>query len=406
MFDPRIRQYSEAAREMARGRFDIALPTGTEDVISDLGRALSELSTAMQTKFSELRALLEVTAKINSGMVIEEVLDYIYESFVEIIPYDRIGCALIDPAEMSVRAIWARSTSDLLKLGPGYCAPMEGTSLARTLESGEPRVLNDLPAYLRANPESDSTRKIVDEGHRSSLTCPLIVKERPVGFLFFSSMRHGAYADAHVETYLEIASHISMIVEKGRLHKELLETKRRLLEANQALVGLANIDGLTGLHNRRYFDLLLNREWSRALRFAEPLSVIVADIDYFKQYNDLYGHLAGDDCLKRVAGMLSGNTQRGTDLVARFGGEEFIILLPGTDRAGGMIMAERLRGLVEELKIEHRGSAVARYVTISLGVAGGRPREGQSPEEFVQAADAALYAAKESGRNRVTDHED
>jgi diguanylate cyclase (GGDEF)-like protein len=353
---------------------------------------------------SELRALLKVTGKINSGLVIEEVLDYIYESFNEFIPYDRIGCALIEPAEMSVRAIWANANCDSLELGLGYSAPLERTSLARILESGEPRILNDLQAYLHEHPDSDATRRIVREGHRSSLTCPLIVEGRPVGFLFFSSKQPGVYADAHVETYLEIASHISVIVEKGRLHKELLETKSRLLEANQALVQLANLDGLTGLPNRRHFDMLFQRDWSRANRFSEPLSVILADIDYFKQYNDMYGHPAGDDCLKRIAETLSRNTQRGTDLVARLGGDEFVILLPATDGAGAMTMASRLRRLVDELQLQHHGSAVATHVTISLGIAGGLPLKGQTAEELLEAADSALYRAKESGRNCVASH--
>jgi diguanylate cyclase (GGDEF)-like protein len=399
--DPRIKLYRRAAEQMARGIFDPDIPTGGEGEMGDLGRALTELGTALKRRISELRALLEVTGKINSGMVIEEVLDYIYESFSEIIPYDRIGCALIDPVQMMVRAIWARAGCKRLELGPGYAAALEQTSLDSILESGKPRILNDLQAYLRDHPESDATRRIVNEGHSSSLTCPLIVNGRPVGFLFFSSRERGAYAGAHADTYLEIASHISMIVEKGRLHKELLETKRRLVEANQALVELANLDGLTGLPNRRHFDLLFKREWSRASRYGEPLSVIVVDIDYFKQYNDLHGHLAGDACLKRVAEALSRNTQRGTDLVARLGGEEFVILLPATDIEGAGIMAERLRKRVEALKIRHHGSSISDHVTVSLGVAGGPPRQGQEMEELLRVADSALYRAKSSGRNRV-----
>jgi diguanylate cyclase (GGDEF)-like protein len=348
-----------------------------------------------------LRALLDVTGKINSGLVIEEILEYIYDSFDAIIPYDRIGCALVDRADMSVRSIWAHSDSDIPELGPGYSAPLENTSLGSILESGEPRILNDLEAYLREHPGSDPTRRIVREGHRSSLTCPLIIDGRPVGFLFFSSRTAGTYADAHVEIYLEIASHVSVIVEKGRLHQELLETKRRLLEANQELVELANLDGLTGLPNRRYFDLLFEREWSRAVRLSEPLSAILVDIDYFKQYNDMYGHLAGDSCLKQVAETLSRNTQRGTDLVGRFGGEEFIILLPRTDQAGAATMAERLRALVEKLGIQHHGSSVAKHVTISLGLTGVVPQRGQLAAELLGAADAALYRAKASGRNCV-----
>jgi diguanylate cyclase (GGDEF)-like protein len=281
-----------------------------------------------------------------------------------------------------------------LKIRVGYAAALEGSSLERILETGQPRILNDLESYLRANPASDSTARIVREGIRSSLTCPLIVEGRPVGFLFFSSKGIGTYADAHVELYQLIASHVAMIVEKGRLHQELLE-------ANRALRGLAEVDGLMGIFNRRFFDALYMREWNRAARESEPLSVILVDIDYFKQFNDLYGHLAGDDCLKSVAAILSGNTQRKTDLVARFGGEELVLVLPNTDSAGAAVMAERLRRLVEELEIPHSGSKVAQRVTISIGLAGGVPRRDGSPRKLLDAADRALYRAKESGRNRV-----
>lgn len=345
-------------------------------------------------KEGELHLLLEVLGKINSGLVTEEILDHIYESFRTIIPYDRIGFALVEPEGRTVRSIWARAEYDHLELPPGYAAALEGSSLQRLLAAGEPRILNDLESYLHEHPTSGSTAKIVREGIRSSLTCPLIVENRPIGFLFFSSKEIGAYADAHVELYQVIASHVAIIVDKGRLHQELLEAKH-------TLEGLANVDSLTGAYNRRFFDELYAREWNRALRESEPLSVILVDIDFFKQFNDLYGHLAGDDCLKKVAGIISGNTQRGTDLVARFGGEEFVLVLPNTDGAGAAIMAERLRRLVEEMEIPHSGSQGIGRVTISLGLAGGVPRRGDSAKELLDAADRALYRAKEAGRNRV-----
>jgi diguanylate cyclase (GGDEF)-like protein len=349
----------------------------------------------------DLQLLLDVIGKINSGLVTEEILDFVYESFSAMVPYDRIGCALIMPGGKVVSTIWARAEYERMEIRPGYEGALAGSSLEGILDSGEPRILNDLRSYLRDHPDSDSTARIVREGIRSSLTCPLIVDGRPIGFLFFSSTEPGTYADAHVEIYRQIASHISVTVEKGRLLQALLETKSRLVEANEALKGLAHVDGLTGVPNRRFFEKLYQREWDRAVRQSEPLSVILVDIDFFKQYNDLYGHLAGDECLKSVAGILSSSTQRGTDLVARFGGEEFVLVLPNTGLEGAAIMAERLRELVVDLEIPHSGSTVAESVTISLGLAGGVPQRGDSPRRLLDDADRALYRAKEAGRNRV-----
>jgi diguanylate cyclase (GGDEF)-like protein len=360
----------------------------------------ADLEQTLLRQREESRLLMSVVERVNSGLLLPEICDHVYDSFSELLPYDRIGLALVDPGGKTVTARWARSRSSMIRLPVGYSAPLEGSSLLRILETGEPRILNDLEAYLREH-DSESTRLVVQEGIRSSLTCPLIVEGRPIGFLFFSSTEPGTYADAHVEIYRQIASHISVTVEKGRLLQALLETKSRLVEANEALTGLAHADGLTGVPNRRFFEELYEREWNRAVRQSEPLSVILVDIDFFKQYNDLYGHLAGDECLKSVAGILSTSTQRGTDLVARFGGEEFVLVLPNTGLEGAAIMAERLRKLVVDLEIPHSGSTVAESVTISLGLAGGVPQRGDSPRGLLDAADRALYRAKEAGRNRV-----
>ncbi len=161
------------------------------------------------------------------------------------------------------------------------------------------------------------------------------------------------------------------------------------------------LDGLTGVANRYQFDALLELEWHRAQRDAGTLSLIMVDIDFFKNYNDTYGHLAGDECLKRVADVLRSVTRRSGDVVARYGGEEFAILLPGMGETAALLVAERMRTALEGLGIEHAGSSVADSVTTSAGVATmdkGRPI---SREELVQRADEALYRAKREGRNRT-----
>jgi diguanylate cyclase (GGDEF)-like protein len=181
-----------------------------------------------------------------------------------------------------------------------------------------------------------------------------------------------------------------------------LKTKTiQLEEANRILERVSNQDGLTGIANRRYLDAFLEREYRRCARAREPLAVILGDIDHFKGYNDTYGHLAGDECLKRVAETLAACLKRPGDLAARYGGEEFVLALPETNLQGAYALAEAARAAVEALGLPHGASSAAAVVTVSLGVASRPALSHGEPSEIVALADAALYAAKAGGRNRV-----
>ncbi len=164
---------------------------------------------------------------------------------------------------------------------------------------------------------------------------------------------------------------------------------------------LSATDGLTLVANRRMFDEVLEREWNRAMRHGQPVSLIMADIDMFKSYNDLYGHLAGDECLRKVAQAIADSAQRGGDLVARYGGEEFAVILPNTDETAAREIAEKIRSAVEKLNISHDGNLIARHITISLGISTRVPPQTNDFVGLMQSADKALYRAKESGRNAV-----
>jgi diguanylate cyclase (GGDEF)-like protein len=183
-------------------------------------------------------------------------------------------------------------------------------------------------------------------------------------------------------------------------------TERKIAEialerANEALDRLAHLDGLTQIANRRRFDQVLKGEWQRMKRERKLLGIILNDIDYFKQFNDIYGHQAGDDCLRSVASTLSAQVHRPADLVARYGGEEFVILLPDTDYEGCKQIAEQMRQKIEALRIRHEGSQVQTVVTMSFGVAATTASGADTLDDLVAAADKALYRAKEEGRNRV-----
>lgn len=171
--------------------------------------------------------------------------------------------------------------------------------------------------------------------------------------------------------------------------------------ANDILHRVSVIDGLTGLANRRHFEDCTEREWRRASRNRSQLSMIMLDIDCFKAYNDMYGHQAGDDCLKQAATVIAESAKRPSDLAARYGGEEFIVVLPETDIHGAAEIAERLRRKIEALAIPHAHSSAAPVVTISVGVASAVPAEGSASSHLIRLVDSALYAAKNAGRNCV-----
>jgi diguanylate cyclase (GGDEF)-like protein len=185
------------------------------------------------------------------------------------------------------------------------------------------------------------------------------------------------------------------------MRKQLITVTAELSWEMEKVQEMANQDGLTGLANRRYLNQILGQEIKRAARVKQPLTLIMIDIDYFKRYNDHYGHLAGDEVLQRVAKLLKAAVNRAGDMVARYGGEEFCIVLPNTEAAGGMEIAEGLRKTVLDAKISHMHGGVSPWVTISLGVSGTVPTEADSVESVIQRADAALYQAKANGRNQA-----
>lgn len=178
------------------------------------------------------------------------------------------------------------------------------------------------------------------------------------------------------------------------------QSERALQEANLELQRLANLDGLTQLANRRRFDEYLDLEWRRLRRDQQPLSLIVCDVDYFKAFNDRYGHQAGDDCLKKIAQALMEAVKRPADLVARYGGEELAIVLPNTSEEGAIVVAEQISEAIAHLQIPNADSAVSEYVTVSMGIASMVPSGARLHSDLFAAADLALYAAKKGGRDR------
>jgi len=358
-----------------------------------------ELKTLVARQTHELRSLGSLTEKINTAVRLEEVLEHVWESFRMVVPYNRIGFAEVDQEERTVRAVWARSDASEIKIGTGYSAPIDSTTLGRIFETGKPRIISDLERYLEKHPTSEVTRAVVEEGMRASLTMPLEAMGHEVGFLFFSSQTAHVYTDEHARLLERISGQLSLAIEKSRLYDSLLETTRQLEDANQRLERAASTDGLTEVANRRVFDERLETEWRRCRRSQQPLSLLMIDIDHFKRFNDLHGHVAGDECLKAVATAMSKTISRAADLVARFGGDEFGAILPETSEDRSTHLAEELRRRIEGLAIEDLPTPAR--ITISIGVSTEIPVDDRSVGDLVRSADASLYIAKNEGRNMV-----
>ncbi len=214
---------------------------------------------------------------------------------------------------------------------------------------------------------------------------------------------HWAVLRQRVRRLLQIQwamSELRRQIEKQRMLTEKLEM------ANQELERLASVDSLTMVANRRHFDRFLEIEWKRTNRNDLPLSIIICDVDFFKAYNDTYGHQEGDTCLKKVADIIIQNVSRSTDLVARYGGEEFVVVLPETEREGAVHIAEKIRQSIKDAAIVHQGSKVSNCLTISCGVATRKSSQfgdnsESKPSDLIREADLALYQAKSQGRDRV-----
>ncbi|MGD8558529.1 MAG: diguanylate cyclase [Gammaproteobacteria bacterium] len=202
---------------------------------------------------------------------------------------------------------------------------------------------------------------------------------------------------AHTKAYLTQ-------LERDDAFRRLGELQKELQKSNAELQKLTCQDGLTGIANRRRFDDFIQKECLRSAREGTPISLILIDIDYFKLYNDNYGHLKGDDCLHKVAKALQKAVQRPADLVARYGGEEFAVVLPSTDATGAMKIADQLRRTVEGLELPHAYSPLSNIITISMGIACKVAVESASPADLIEMADGALYEAKNAGRNQSKVH--
>ncbi|MBV8489952.1 MAG: diguanylate cyclase, partial [Candidatus Eremiobacteraeota bacterium] len=258
----------------------------------------------------------------------------------------------------------------------------------RTSKSALYRSAEDWPARFVLVVSGQRT-KIAE----SAIFVPILFGSGCIGVLSVQSRNPNAYDEQKVELLETCALYLG-----SRIHEE----RRR--EETTRLSKMAMTDSLTGLNNRRAFDERLSDEWNRCRRYGMPLSLIFIDVDFFKAFNDTYGHVAGDACLRQVGEVIGNSATRAGDVAARVGGEEFAVILPGTERDGAIALGEAICAAVGALSIPHEASSLG-HVSISLGIAAARPDESGDVQQLLRAADALLYAAKAAGRNRLAAEE-
>ena len=337
------------------------------------------------------RALLtELLARVSreaaEGEDLDAVLRRIVDCVVERLPVAIASIVLLDEAcTHFVQEVWAGELT-LNVLQPADVWPVEKGAAGRCARTGVPQLIPDVgkdPDYLAGN---------IDV--RSEYLVPIRHRGRLHGVLNIESTQPDFFSPEACEVFDAIAAQVA-----GTIH--LARVVRELEAANRKLHALSMQDGLTGIANRRQFDMALQQAWTRLAEGSAPLALLMVDADWFKALNDTAGHLHGDECLRTVARLCVAHAPGEHDLVARFGGEEFVLLLPGRDLEAAVTVAEAVRQAVEHEALLHPASPIAAHATVSIGASSTWPSEGGSPELLLASADRAMYAAKAQGRNRV-----
>lgn len=292
---------------------------------------------------------------------------------------DRQGCSLLTEA-----------TSSHINLPSQNAEIPIDDAFAEAAQIQNWQVQANLPSTLPEN----HRQWLVQNGVKAELIVPIFQNQAPWGVLVAHRCTMESAWSADEVTVLErIVTQLAIAIQHSTLHEQLYE-------ANQKLQYVAHTDSLTQVSNRRRFDEYFEQEWARSQREQLPIAFLLCDIDYFKQYNDCYGHLQGDWCLQQVAQAISKITNRPADLVARYGGEEFAVLLPNTELKGAVHVAQEIQRAIAQLNIPHRSSDLGPILTLSIGIASFQASHKHIAQDLIETADRALYSAKLGGRNR------
>ena len=365
--DARIEAFIEAVDRLSRGEYDVEIDADSDDALGDLGRRLQRLARNLDRRSRELEILERVTRQINAGVVLEDILDQVYSAFHTVIPFNRIGFSLLteEDGQTRVRAHWAKTDQREILLGLGYEAPLAGSSLQNIVDTGEPRIINDLEAYYQDHPRSEATALMLKEGIRSSLTCPLIAEGKPIGFMFFSSIHPHIYTPHHTAIFKQIANQLALAVEKGRLVSQLMEQASAIEQHNRELLELNEV-------KNQFLGMA-------AHDLRNPLGVIMGGADVLA--DETSGPFTDDQ--RHVVGIIQRSSRRMYDLLSE--------LLDVHKIEAGKLALTRER--VEIVPLLHEAVSVHRLTALRKAV-----------EVSISQADPVLVYANASGVRQVIDN--
>lgn len=378
----------------------------------DTERELIQASKMTDLFLQQIIALQEISHRFARGNSEQDVCRIAVTQVLQHLDIDRIAVFLISQKNGKLYGTWGTSDdgeacdeSDFISDIPDH--PMVHQALNRK----DYVVINDHAVlYYYKKPVGTGWNAMVsmwdDETAIGWIACDNLITREPIKAYQKELLKllGATLGEVLIRTRSEAAlkrlnNDLEQRVAQRTAQLEALNHKLSL--ANEQLARISHEDSLTGLPNRRIFDESLQREWYHGKRYHKPLSLIMIDIDFFKPYNDELGHIAGDRCLRAVAQLLASKPQRSTDIVARFGGEEFVVLLPNTNQTQAYELAQRMQDALRRQAMAHPKSSISPYLTLSMGIACAVPDELTAPEELLLIADDALYQAKEQGRNRI-----
>ncbi|MHC5767168.1 MAG: PAS domain S-box protein [Nostoc sp.] len=377
-------------REVVFARDANGTPTQILGSVEDISTR-KEAEVRLRQQAEGERLITEVTQKIRQSLNLDEVLNTTVKSIRQCLGSD---CVAIYQLESDGSGNFAAES-----VGDDYPQKLELTMHPFSLKQDFSDYYQGLTKVFHDIQESDFSGDLFELLQlyqvKAAIIVPILNGEHLWGLLIAHQRAAPRYWQAfEVNLLQQLASQVAIAIHQSVLYQQVQA-------ANEELQRLATLDGLTQIANRRRFDEYLESEWQRLKREQLSLSLILLDVDFFKLYNDTYGHLGGDDCLRQLASALKNIVKRPADLVARYGGEEFTIILPNTEIQGAIYVAQTIRQAVRDLAIPHAQSRVCDRVTVSLGVVSIVPNSEISPPDLINAADKALYVAKQQGRDRV-----
>jgi diguanylate cyclase (GGDEF)-like protein len=363
-----------------------------QHIVEERTIELRKANEQLENQIARERLMAAIAQRIRQSLNLETILNTTVEEVRQVLQSDRVIIYKFEPDWTGIVVVESVVAECMPILGQGILDPCFAKTYVTFYQDGRIQSIADIYHHNLVECYRDLLKKFQI---RANLVVPILRGEELWGLIgVHQCSEPRQWLALEIDLLQQLATQLAIAIQQAQLYQQLEA-------ANQELHRLATSDGLTHVANRRCFDECLEREWKRMMREHKPLSLILCDIDFFKPYNDTYGHQAGDDCLQQVANAIRMAVKRAGDLVARYGGEEFAVILPSTDTEGAMQVAQEIQLQIKTLNIAHANSAITNCVTISVGVGTTIPSKDSSPNMLIAITDKALYKAKAEGRDRI-----